>query len=194
MSVQRQARGEERRRQILHATLELIERSGVEAVTHRAVGEASGVPLGSVTYYFPTKDALLREALECWVAEEVARLEEVTAAIEREQLAPEDAAARWSELLRGNDPHQVSQFDLYLQAARNPELRDVAASAFAAYERVTAAALRAAGLADHAEAAPLFVALADGLGLRRLAAPGAGPAADAALVELFALLAAREES
>ena len=192
MSVHRQARGEERRLQILHATLELIERSGVEAVTHRAVGEASGVPLGSVTYYFPTKDALLREALECWVDEEVARLEEVTAAIEREQLSPEEAATRWSELLRGNDPHQVAQFDLYLQAARNPELRAVASAAFAAYERVTAAALRAAGLADES-AAPLFVALADGLGLRRLADPGGGPAADAALVELFALLAPRSE-
>src|SRR4051794_628445 len=118
MRVQRQARGEERRRQILHATLDLIERSGVEAVTHRAVAEVSGVPLGSVTYYFPTKDALLREALECWVAEEVARLEEVTASIERERLSVEQGAARWSELLSANDPHQVAQFELYLQAAR----------------------------------------------------------------------------
>src|SRR5215208_835495 len=137
MSVQRQARGEERRRKILHATLALIERHGVEAVTHRAVGEASGVPLGSVTYYFPTKDGLLREALECWVTEEVSRLEELAASIEREQLSPEQGAARWSELLRGNDPHQVAQFELYLQAARTPELRDAASEAFAAYERVT---------------------------------------------------------
>ena len=191
MGVQRQARGEERRRQILHATLELIERSGVEAVTHRAVGEASGVPLGSVTYYFPTKDALLREALECWVEEEVSRLEALATAIEREQLSPQEGAARWSELLRGNDPHQVAQFDLYLQAARTPSLREAAAEAFAAYERVAAAALGALGLPDGEQVAPLFVALADGLGLRRLADPGAGPAADAALVELFELLARR---
>jgi DNA-binding transcriptional regulator YbjK len=191
MSVQRQARGEERRRKILHATLELIERRGVEAVTHRAVGQASDIPLGSVTYYFPTKDALLREALELWVADEVARLEQVTAAIEREHLSPEEGAARWSELLRGNDPHQLAQFELYLQAARTPELRSAVAEAFAAYERVAAAALRAVGLGDNAQAAPLFVALADGLGLRRLADPGAGAAADAALVELLELLTRR---
>src|SRR3954451_5200222 len=116
MSVRRQARGEERRQEILHATLELIERGGVEAVTHRAVGEASGVPLGSVTYYFPTKAALLREALECWVEEEVSRLEEQAAAIAREELSPEEGAARWDELLRGTDPRQVAQFELYLQA------------------------------------------------------------------------------
>jgi DNA-binding transcriptional regulator YbjK len=190
MSVRRQARGEERRREILHATLALIERGGVEAVTHRAVGEASGVPLGSVTYYFPTKDELLREALECWVDEEVSRLSSVAAAIESEQLSPAEGAARWSELLRGNDPHQIAQFDLYLQAARDPSLRDAASEAFAAYERVAAAALRAVGLSpeDADRVAALFVALADGLGLRRLAAPGAGPAADEALVELFEAL------
>ena len=190
MSVRRQARGEERRREILHATLALIERGGVAAVTHRAVGEASGVPLGSVTYYFPTKDALLREALELWVSDEVARLEQVVSAIEREHLSAAEGAARWSELLRGNDPHQVAQFDLYLQAARDPSLRDAAAEAFAAYERAAAAALRAAGLSpeDAERVAALFVALADGLGLRRLAAPEAGPAADAALVELFEAL------
>src|SRR4051812_20555194 len=191
MSVRRQARGEERRQEILHATLELIERGGVEAVTHRAVGEASGVPLGSVTYYFPTKDELLREALECWVTEEVERLSSVAAAIESENLSPAEGAARWGELLRGNDPHQIAQFDLYLQAARDPSLRDAAAEAFAAYERVAAAALGALGLPGGERVAPLFVALADGLGLRRLADPGAGPAADAALVELFELLARR---
>src|SRR3954451_10777054 len=145
MSVRRQARGEERRQEILHATLELIERGGVEAVTHRAVGEASGVPLGSVTYYFPTKDELLREALECWVSEEVERLSAVAAAIEGEQLSPEERAARWGELLRGNDPHQIAQFDLYLQAARDPSLRGAVAEAFTADERVGGAGLPAAG-------------------------------------------------
>lgn len=191
MSVQRQARGEERRRQLLHATLDLIRERGVEAVTHRAVGERADVPLGSVTYYFPTKDALLREALECWVSEEVARLEAVAAAIEREHLSPEEGAARWSELLRGNDPAQVAQFELYLQAARIPELREAAAAAFAAYERVAAAALRAAGLAEPERAAALFVALADGMGLRRLAEPGAAERFEGALAELFSLVAGR---
>jgi TetR/AcrR family transcriptional regulator, regulator of biofilm formation and stress response len=187
MSVKRQARGEERRKLILHCTLELIERSGIEAVTHRAVGEECGVPLGSVTYYFPTRDELLREALELWVDEEVERLSAVAEAITAEGLSPSEGAARWGELLRGNDPHQASQFELYLHASRTPELREAAAQAFAAYERVAAAALRAAGLPaeDAAESAALFVALADGMGLRRLAEPGARAAFDDALVRLF---------
>jgi DNA-binding transcriptional regulator YbjK len=192
MSVKRQARGEERRRQILDATLELIERSGIDAVTHRAVGTACGVPLGSVTYYFPTRDGLLREALELWVADEVVRLERLAEAIGAEELSPAEAAERFGELLRGNDPHQVAQFELYLHASRTPELHSAAADAFAAYERVAAAALRAAGLdAEGAErSAALFVALADGMGLRRLAEPGSRATFDTALVEVFQALAA----
>ena len=191
MEVRRQARGHERRHLILRSTLELIERRGIAAVTHRAVGEASDVPLGSVTYYFPTRDELLREALEMWVAEEVERLEALAAAIGAEHLSPEEGAARWGELLRGNDPHQVAQFELYLHAARTPELRAATAAAFAAYERVAAAALEAAGLEAAAaeRAAALFVALADGMGLRRLAEPGAVEGVDGALVQLFEALA-----
>lgn len=191
MAVSRQARGEERRLHILRTTLEVIERRGVDAVTHRAVSDASGVPLGSVTYYFPSKEGLLRDALELWVAEEVDRLEAMAAAIDAEQVSPQEGAARWSELLAANDPHQVAQFELYLQAARTPELRDAVRSAFAAYERVAAAALRAAGLESPERSAALFVALADGMGLRRVADPGGAAAFEAALVELFDALAAR---
>src|SRR4051812_6707833 len=140
MAVKRQARGEVRRKLILRATLSLIETRGIEAVTHRAVAQACGVPLGSVTYYFPTRDGLLCHALEEWVAEEVERLEEVASAMEAERLSPSEGAERWGELLRGNDPHQVAQFELYLHASRTPELRGAAAEAFAAYERVAAAA------------------------------------------------------
>lgn len=193
MSVRRQARGEERRKLVLRTTLELVERHGIDRVTHRAVGQAAGVPLGSVTYYFPTKDGLLRDALELWVAEEVDRLERLGAAIEAERLSPAEGAARWADLLRGNDPHQAAQFELYLHAARTPDLREAAAAAFAAYERVAAVALRSAGLAavDAERVAALFVALADGMGLRRLAEPDARAGFDAALRDLFEALARR---
>ena len=191
MGVKRQARGEERRRLILHATLGLIERCGIGAVTHRAVGEACDVPLGSVTYYFPTRDGLLCDALELWVADEVERLSRLTETIESEGLSPSEGGARWGELLRGNDPHQVAQFELYLHASRTPELREAAAAAFAAYERVAAAALRAVGLPDEdaERSAALFVALADGMGLRRLADPEARAVFDSALADLFAAVA-----
>src|SRR5512138_372519 len=53
---------EDRRAAILDATLRLIATDGVDAVTHRRVAGAADVPLGSTTYYFESREQLLREA------------------------------------------------------------------------------------------------------------------------------------
>jgi TetR/AcrR family transcriptional regulator, regulator of biofilm formation and stress response len=187
--VPQQARGEERRERILRATLAVIGHDGIAAVTHRRVAEQAGVPLGSVTYWFAAKDDLLRAALRRFVDEEAARLHEIA-----EELGagadPADAAARFAAALE--DPEepgeQLAQFELYLEAARNPALRDIAAEAFRAYEEVAVAALRAAGVDDAEEAAPLFVSLADGLGMRRQATGGAPPL-DALMLGLLRAIA-----
>ena len=182
--VPQQARGEARRERILRATLAVIARSGIGAVTHRSVAEEAGVPLGSLTYWFGTKDDLLREALRRFVAEEAERLKRIA-----EQLGsgaePAEIAERYAAVLEQNaGPDQIAQFELYLEAARNPALREIAEESFRAYEEVAIAALRAAGAADPEGIAPLFVSLADGLGLRRVAA-GESPPVDAMLLGLF---------
>jgi DNA-binding transcriptional regulator YbjK len=182
----RQPRGEERRSQILRATLAVIGRSGIPAVTHRSVAEEAGVPLGSLTYYFESKDELLRDALLLFVSEEAERLRVLGESIAEQELAPEQIADGFSALLETEKgPEQIAQFELYLEAARNPALREPAERCFRAYEEIAAAALRAAGVPDPDRAAALFVAMADGLGLRRVAAPGTGAELRAALLDLF---------
>jgi len=57
-------RGEGRRRLILDTTLRLIANGGVDSVTHRRVADAAGIPLGSTTYYFESREHLLREAFD----------------------------------------------------------------------------------------------------------------------------------
>lgn len=49
----------ERRVRILSATLEVIGSEGVHAVSYRRVAAQAGVPLGSMTYYFPDLDGLI---------------------------------------------------------------------------------------------------------------------------------------
>jgi len=180
----RQARGVERHARILRAALAVCRREGVAGVSHRTVAEEAGVPLGSLTYYFPTKDDLLREALLLFVEEEIARLSVLAAALAGRSLEPEQVATGFAALLEASDPEQISQFELYLEAARRPALRDAAAECFAAYEQVAVAALRAAGVPDPEHRASLVVAMADGLGLRRAAAPGTGPELRDALLAL----------
>lgn len=188
---QRQARGEARRRDILLATLTLVRSGGVAAVTSRSVARQAGVPLGSLSYYFDGKDDLLEQALLLHVDEEVSRMREISDALAAEEDPdPQQAAEAFRSALREGDPSTIAQFELYLEAGRNPALQQAAARCFAAYEEVVAAALAAAGMEDPEAAAPLFVAFADGLGLRQLAAPETALALDDGLLRLFGALTA----
>jgi DNA-binding transcriptional regulator YbjK len=165
----RQARGQERVQQILRATLAVIGRGGVGAVTHRTVAEEAGVPLGSLTYYFGSKQELMREALRLHVVEDAGRLRALAAELSDAGASGEAIVAGFADLLERGHP-DIAQFELYLEAARDPALRDVAAESLRAYAEVAEVSLRAAGVPDPAAAAGVIVATIDGLGLHRAAA------------------------
>ena len=185
----RQARGELRRQVILTAALEVIAERGVSATTHRAVAERADVPVAATTYYFESLDELLDEALLLFVREEAERLTALSARLEGEQLAPADIARLLLAELRKFQPEglpaEIGQFELYLEAARRPGLREVARQALDLYAEAAEAALRAAGSPRPAEGARLFVALLDGLGLHRIASGRDEDVADALLAMLI---------
>ncbi|WP_091420227.1 TetR family transcriptional regulator [Arthrobacter sp. OV608] len=54
----------ERRFRILQATLDVIRSGGMSAASYRGIAEHAGVPLGSMTYYFPTLEGLILSALD----------------------------------------------------------------------------------------------------------------------------------
>ncbi|MGO4487319.1 TetR/AcrR family transcriptional regulator [Microbacterium sp. 2RAF4] len=53
-----------RRDRILAATLDAIRADGVAAVSYRGVAARAGVPLGSMTYYFPSLEGLIVDAFD----------------------------------------------------------------------------------------------------------------------------------
>jgi DNA-binding transcriptional regulator YbjK len=164
----RQARGERRRRAILEAGLRLISKRGVEGLSHRAVAREARVPLAATTYYFTSLDELLEGALRLFVDEEAERLSALAARLEGQNLAPVEIA----RLFRSEVEPDVAQFDLYVEAARRPRLREVARRSIELYADVAAAALRAAGVDRPAIDPRAFVALFDGYGLHRVAGAG----------------------
>lgn len=161
----RQARGERRRQAILEAALRLISERGVDAVSHRTVAEEAGVPLASTTYYFESLDELLEGALRLFVDEEAARLTALAERLEGQDLPPVEIA----RLFQAELEPDAAQFELYVEAARRPSLREVARSSIGMYARVAETALRAAGLDEPAIEPRAFVALFDGYGLHRIA-------------------------
>ncbi len=86
------ARQEARRRRILHTSARLAGRGGFDAVQMREVAESSGVALGTLYRYFPSKIHLL-------VATMQDQLEHLHSALRKRPPAGEGAAERVAETL-----------------------------------------------------------------------------------------------
>jgi DNA-binding transcriptional regulator YbjK len=177
----RQDRSRRRREALLRATIELLGEIGAKSITHRAVAERAGLPLASTTYYFSSVQQLIEEALKLHVAERVAQLSAMAAvAIEARGASAIAIAERLAEVLASAPtPILVAQYQMYLEAGRNPALQPAVADALAAFEGLAAGVLAALGARDPESTAEAFVALLDGFALHRLARPR-DPAREAA--------------
>ncbi|RAY12523.1 TetR/AcrR family transcriptional regulator [Actinomadura craniellae] len=176
------------RDRILHAALHLISERGVGALTNRAVARAAGVSLGSLTYHFPSQTDLLRECLNRFVDDEIARIAEYSERLRDSVVAPEQAADEIEKAVEAvsHGPDQIATLELHLQAARDPGVRDAVTRSFAAYDRLATAILNALGIPDAERHAPTAVALMYGLALRRLST-GDSAAGTADSLRLFLL-------
>ncbi|WP_411127815.1 TetR/AcrR family transcriptional regulator [Streptomyces sp. x-19] len=114
--------------EITSATEQVIAERGIEGLTHRAVAEKAGVPLGATTYHFATKDDLIQAALQRSVDRYAAYLADWVA--QRPELTPEQLAVLLTDALMGcfgpQRDQQVMEFELYLAALRRPALRPIA--------------------------------------------------------------------
>jgi DNA-binding transcriptional regulator YbjK len=169
----RQERSRQRREALLRATIELLGETGAKSVTHRAVAERAGLPLASTTYYFESVHQLVEEALKLHVAERVAELQAMAAmALGATGASASDIAERLAEVLvSAPGPTLVAQYQLYLEAGRNPALQPAVAEALATFEGLAAGVLAALGAREPEAASEAFVALLDGFALHRLARP-----------------------
>jgi len=169
----RQDRSRRRRDALLRATVELLGEIGAKSVTHRAVAERAGLPLASTTYYFESVNQLIEEALKLHVSERVAELSGMAAvALGAVGASAQDIAERLAEVLAAAPtPILVAQYQMYLEAGRNPALQPAVADALAAFEGLAAGVLATLGAREPEATAEAFVALLDGFALHRLARP-----------------------
>lgn len=163
------AQPESVRIRILHTALQLIGREGLSALTNRRVAKAAQVSLGTLTYHFDSQHHLLRDALELFLDEEVERLSHLTAQIVTVSLNVDQAAQALEALLQTETERRAAKMELYLQAARDPELGGAARRCFEAYDQLAATALDALQIPNATHVAAVLVAVIDGLQLRRLA-------------------------
>lgn len=157
------------RERIVRGTFALIGREGIGALSNRRIAAEAGVSLGTLTYHFPSQEDLLRESLELFVSEEVARLEGIAADIRARCPTPEQIAAEVQGLAAESiaDPERIAELELHMHAARDPALQEASRRCFAAYEGVAAAALEGLGVPDAERHARGVVAIITGLGVRQ---------------------------
>jgi DNA-binding transcriptional regulator YbjK len=172
-------RGNARRLLLLQTTLRLIADEGIDAVTHRSVAEAAGVPLGSTTYWFASRQDMLSQALEHFARLEIEKLREHLGAVlgrhlSRKRLvdeftdliAPQLGEARW---------RTIAQYALLNEAARQPELERVCREWTAAWQETVAEVFDSLRAPDPDLEARMFLAMLDGLLLEQLATPDEDP-------------------
>ncbi|NLE78714.1 MAG: TetR family transcriptional regulator [Rhodococcus sp.] len=174
------------RERIIASTLYLIGTDGIAGITNRRIAAHANVSLGSITYHFPSQPDLLRSALTAFVAEETARLREI-AESHRGQGVTLEQAAGFAERVAEDlsfSAERIAPFELYVQAGRDPQLREVADRCWTAYDDLTVTILTELGLPDPEAVAPTLVATIAGLQLRRLSTGGGSDLATSVLLLL----------
>ncbi|MFD3324365.1 TetR/AcrR family transcriptional regulator [Streptomyces sp. NPDC058701] len=190
------SRAPDRRTLIADAAIGLVSSAGLRGLTHRAVDGAAGLPVGSTSYYFRTRTALIGACYHRLVELDFAELDFAerdagSAASPAGSAAPappdlEAAVALFAGLLYrwltvGRERH-LARFELSLEAARTPDLAPELQRAGRAARARAATVLAALGAEHPEEAAELLAAWTDGILYDRLAgAPShARPAPDPA--------------
>lgn len=184
-----QERSRARRDALLRAAVALIAEGGVRSVTHRAVAARAEVPLAATTYYFESIQQLTEEALRRHVSERMSELTKLAEAAANGSRTAEQIARRFVKALLARDRDSaIAQFEVFLEAARNPALRPSVTEALDGFERLARVILAALGARRPNQAAGAFVALINGFLLNGLARPRPAQADAADLLEAMRAL------
>ena len=151
----------ERRDRIIAATLDLIADHGTAGATYRTVAATAGIPLGSMTYHFPSREDLIFAAFERFADETFSPLDRAMAASDGD---PVEALTRLVVRDDGEVRTQVLLAELYVLAFRQERYADLLRQWMR--RSSTVIARRIVGVSPRA-----IDAVQEGLGLQRWLAP-----------------------
>jgi TetR/AcrR family transcriptional regulator, regulator of biofilm formation and stress response len=114
---------------IVAATVRIVAREGVSAVTHRRVAAEAGVALSSTTWHFAAKADILIAALRWTAHREVARIEAIADRLGSDEFDPaawaEELADWLLEQVSGEREVAVALYRLQIELLGRPEAREV---------------------------------------------------------------------
>jgi DNA-binding transcriptional regulator YbjK len=162
-----------RREDLLDAAITVLGRAGMHGLTHRAVDAAAGLPAGSASNLFRTRDALLSAVTERFAARERASWEEI--AVRICPTTPGQLAIALTEFAReATGPNReltLARYALLLEAAIHPPLREQLMATGARVNAWFTNWVRTAGSAEPGRDAPVIMNHWTGIVLHQLAGP-----------------------
>lgn len=164
----------DRRQAIVDATVRVLSTEGLGAVSHRSVAREAGVALAATTYYFSSKDDLMKQALDALSRQEIAELKRYADDLEGRRSTPGELAAALTEVFAGKLGRgpKIARYEIYLEAARRPAHTGVVREWIAAFSELATVALGALDARDPGTRAELLVAGVDGILIQELAVSG----------------------
>jgi DNA-binding transcriptional regulator YbjK len=142
---------------------------GSRGLTHRAVDAAAGLPAGSTSNHFRTREALLEAAarrhaeLDQPPAGDVDVVTEATEPLSREQTVQLVMAALDQVLAPAARPMLAARYELILEASRRPSLHEVMAGSRAHFVGLADTLVRAGGCKSPEAHSAQLLAVMDGI-------------------------------
>jgi AcrR family transcriptional regulator len=124
---------EDRKEQLIAATVELMRREGVQSVTIRAIAKEANAPLATAHYCFSNKEELMEAAAEAWFKNLSRFSSDVPVHLGLRKAVEQVAEGYWRAL--EEEPASIlSEIELILWATRNAGVSPLAAKIYPAYE------------------------------------------------------------
>ncbi|MET7426724.1 TetR family transcriptional regulator [Dactylosporangium sp. NPDC005555] len=162
-----------RREDLLDAAIAVLGERGIHALTHRAVDTAAGLPAGSTSNHFRTRDALLDAVVERFAARERANWEELAARLA--PTTPRELATALAEFAHQATGEQrtltLARYAILVQAGIQPALRVQLETTGARVNAWFLNWMRTAGSTDPERDAPIIMNHWTGVVLHQLAMP-----------------------
>lgn len=162
-----------RRDQVLDAAIFVVGERGMRGLTHRAADAAAGLPAGSASNHFRTRDALLSAMVERFAARERAAWDEAAARVC--PTTPQELARALTAFAQDatgpNRTLTLTRYAILVEAGIHPSLRAQLTETGARVSAWFTNWLRIAGSSDPERDAPIIMNHWTGVVLHQLANP-----------------------
>jgi AcrR family transcriptional regulator len=176
----------ERRAQILDAAIGILADAGVGGLTHRHVDDRAGLPAGTTSNYFRTRQALLEATAARTVDLHWRRVEALQAAIGSvTRFTPQGINALLTRMISDPDElgappasggarrYTLARFELFMEGTRRPELRPFLTELQTAAVKSATLIFEAAGFTPEPQQMEELSRLLNGYVFSSLTIPGA---------------------